>query len=412
MTATSIRRESIRAGRVYVQRHGEALVIVGVDARHLTGERGVARYTTELLRALAAEYPEDRWELFVPGRSDLPVLDELCAYPNVAARRHRLPGRALFGAAATTGRPRLDHLLSDRVDGIWVPAPAPVAISRDVPLMLTVHDLSFASRPGDFTAYERLWHRLARPRELARRAQRLIVPAAPIAGELSARWGVDHDRIRVVEEGISGPVGESDVPRTLRHFGLSAGDYVLTVGALEPRKAPDLLVRAYVRARAQGFQPLLVIVGEGRLASQLGAPGVRLLGRVDDAELDALYAGALALVVSSLLEGYCLPVREALARGTPAVVSDLPVFGRRLAPALLRYPTGDEGALVEALLRVAREPGLRERLAAAAVDAVAGVSWEHAARATHAVLAEAVTASPAGVLAASPAKPSPRERAL
>ena len=55
-----------------------------------------------------------------------------------------------------------------------------------------------------------------------------------------------------------------------------------------------------------------------------------VLGRVSDPELGALYAGALALVMPSLLEGYGLPVREALAHGTPAVISDLPVFGAEL----------------------------------------------------------------------------------
>jgi glycosyltransferase involved in cell wall biosynthesis len=131
-----------------------------------------------------------------------------------------------------------------------------------------------------------------------------------------------------------------------------------------------------------------VFAGEGRLADRLAGPGVRLLGRVSDAELDALYAGALALVMPSLLEGYGLPVREALARGTPAVISDLPVYGDELSPAVVRVAPGDEAALAEALLRI-DDDGVRGRLAQAAPEAVNGLTWAAAARRTRAVLAEA-----------------------
>jgi glycosyltransferase involved in cell wall biosynthesis len=150
-----------------------------------------------------------------------------------------------------------------------------------------------------------------------------------------------------------------------------------------------LLSTAFARACGDGLGAELVFAGDGRLAGQLSGAGVRLLGRVSDGELDALYSGALALVMPSLLEGYGLPVREALARGTPAIVSDLPVFGDELSDAVLRVPAGDEAALAEAMLRLARDGALRERLAQASRPAVAGLTWAAAARATRAVLAEA-----------------------
>src|SRR4051812_16673536 len=137
---------------------------VGVDARHLAHARGVARYTRSLLGALAAAYPADEWLAFVPGREPVRPI------PGAEMVRHPLPGRPLFGAAAVARRPRLDRLLGGDLDVVWVPAPAPVAVSAGVPVVLTVHDRSFELRPGDFTPYERLWHRLAPPPAPARRA--------------------------------------------------------------------------------------------------------------------------------------------------------------------------------------------------------------------------------------------------
>src|SRR4051812_46802628 len=157
---------------------------VGVDARHLTAGRGVARYTRALLRALAAAHPDDEWLAFVPGREPVPD-----APAGVTLVRHRLPGRALFGAAAVARRPRLDRLLRG-VDVVWAPAPAPLAVSAGVPLVLTVHDRSFEVRPGDFTPYERLWHRLARPRALTARASALGCDAEAARDHPPRAWGV------------------------------------------------------------------------------------------------------------------------------------------------------------------------------------------------------------------------------
>ena len=371
-----------------------------MDARALAGARGVTRYLRELLAALARVHPDDEWHLFAPGRGAV----ELELPLNVVAHRHVLPGRVLFGAAAVCGRPRLDRLLSVTPDVVWAPTIAPLALSPGVPLVLTIQDLSFELRPGDFTPYERAWHRLARPRALARRAARVIVLAAPTREQLVARWGLDAGRIEVVAPGVAVTAGTpalrgaqvpppgTATPGTPPPGTPPPGTYFLAVGALEPRKAPGLLVRAFSAARGAGLAAGLVFAGEGRLAGSLDGDGVSLLGRVSDAQLDALYRGARALVMPSLLEGYGLPVREALARGTPAVLSDLPVFGPELDAAVLRVAPGDEAALTAALLAIEREDGLRARLAAAAPGAVAGLSWDVAARRTRAVLAAAAGA--------------------
>src|SRR3954453_16299206 len=120
---------------------------------------------------------------FPPGRA------RVRGAAGVRVVRHRLPGRALFGAAAVARRPRLDRLLGG-VDVVWAPAPAPLALSLGVPLVLTVHDRSFEGRPGDFTRYERLWHRLARPRALAARAAAVACDAEAGRADLARAWGV------------------------------------------------------------------------------------------------------------------------------------------------------------------------------------------------------------------------------
>ncbi|UGS37429.1 glycosyltransferase family 4 protein [Capillimicrobium parvum] len=358
---------------------------VGIDARHLPEGRGVARYLQRTLAALAQGFPQDEWVALVPGRA------AVAAPGGVEVVRTRLPGRALFAAGALAGRPTLQRLLGG-VDVVWLPAPAPVALEPNAPYVLTVHDLSFEQRPSDYTAYERLWHRAGRLGALARGASQVVAVSGPTRDAVIERWGVPARRVEVVHPGAGavtnqGRAGVAPAPDAHR--------YLLFVGALEPRKAPELLAGAYARARAQGLDAELVLAGAGRLARRLeGRPGVRLLGRVDGARLDALYRGALAVVLPSWAEGFGLPPLEALSRGVPPVVSDLAVYDETLGSGALRFPRGDAEALSAALVQIGADAELRARLVDEGRRAMAPLSWEATARGVRDALAAAV--APAG----------------
>src|SRR3954464_10352480 len=107
---------------------------VAVDGRSLrtaAPARGVSVYLELLLGELRRAYPGDSLEPVVDGR--------------------------LWGvSAAAIGRPRLDRLAGG-CDVVWAPAPAPLAVSGGVPLVVTLQDRSWEQRPIDFTPYERLW---------------------------------------------------------------------------------------------------------------------------------------------------------------------------------------------------------------------------------------------------------------
>lgn len=368
---------------------------IAVDGRHLADGRGVARYTRETLRALRRLYPGDHWLVHAPGP-------------------HR--ARAQFGAAALLGRPRLDRLAiggrprRDRprvgrppsgrrgVDAVWVPAPAPVAVSPGVPLVLTVHDLSWVRRPADFTAYERLWHRLARPERLARRADAIVAVSRATARDVVAAWPGLEDRIAVAHPGVGRPPGASPAPSpdgrspggpraTPSAPGPGGRPYLLAVGALEPRKAPDVLADAHARS---GLDVDLVFAGAGRLARRLTGDRVQVLGEVDDAVLERLYAGALAVVHPAHHEGFGLPPLEALARGIPVVVADLPVYDETLGPAALRFRPGDADDLAATLRRIVRNDAERARIVELGQRAVARLTWEAAARGVREAIDRAV----------------------
>ncbi len=353
---------------------------VGVDGRALRAtrpRRGIAVYLEQLLAELARLHPEDEYRVLVSGVARAGAVPENVEVVGVGGS-----GRALHAAAALAGRPRLDRLLRGP-DLIWAPAPAPLAVSRETPFVLTVHDLSFVHRPRDYGAYERLWHAVARPRRLARRAQRVLTDSDAVRAELLDEWGLDPQRVRTVRP------GPGRVPAIAETAGGELAQ-VLAVGGLEPRKQPGLLLEAHRIAAERGLRAGLAFVGDGPLRGELQQAGATVLGRLRNEELDAAYADALCLACVSREEGFGFTPLEALAAGVPAVVSDLPVFRETLGDAALVVPADDADALATALLRLEREPELRETLVAAGRERVSLFSWERAARETRAVFEEAL----------------------
>jgi len=351
---------------------------VAIDARHLGQGRGIARYLEEMLAALAVEFPDDEWVAVVPGPR--PV----AAPSGVELRRTRLSSKALFTAAVITGRPRLEKLAGG-ADVCWIPAPAPVACGRRTPYVLTIHDLSFEVAAEDFTAYEQRWHRAARPRRLAERASAVVVDSDATGRALAeANWPLDPGRVSVVRAAPSTSVSAASTVEP------NSKGYLLYVGALEPRKGIKTLAEAVTIARGLGLTAPLLVVGDGRLAAEIeNVAGVKLVGRQSDAQLAELYAGALALVMPSTLEGFGLPPVEAATHGVVSVVSDLPVFRETLGDALLTFPVGDAPALAKALVLVSGDANLRSKLGAAAQQAVRSLTWQSSAQALHGVLADA-----------------------
>jgi glycosyltransferase involved in cell wall biosynthesis len=352
---------------------------VAIDARQLGQGRGIARYLEEMLTALVAGFPDDEWVAVVPGDREVSVPS------GIELRRTRLSSKPLFAAAALTGRPRLEKLARG-ADVTWLPAPAPVACGRRTPYVLTVHDLSFELRPEDFTAYERRWLKAARPRRLAQRSARIVVDSEATATDLiEAGWEVDAAKLTVIRAAPSAALLGAQAE------GAESGrGYLLYVGALEPRKGLDTLAEATTIARRSGLTAPLLVVGEGRLASEIEAvAGVRLLGRQSDEQLAQLYSGALALVMPSRLEGFGLPPVEAAAHAVPSVISDLPVFRETLGDAALTFPVGDAEALAKALVLISGDSALRARVGEEARLAVDNLSWTSAASSLRAVLSEA-----------------------
>ena len=277
---------------------------------------------------------------------------------------------------------------------------------REVPAVLTVHDLIFHRMPEHHKPLNRWYLRWTLPL-YCRRVDHIIAVSNATRQDLMAAYQLPAEKITVIHEAADPrfrPQPRNVQERVQVAYGLPER-YILYVGTIEPRKNLELLLAAWAPLYQSGACPPLVIVGkrgwlsEGFFAALESSPareGVHLTGYVSDADLPAIYSGATLFVWPSLYEGFGLPPLEAMACGVPVVCADVSSMPEVVGEAALRIDPTNEESLREGLLRLAREPELQEDLRARGLARAATFSWARAAQETLCVYDRILSHTPRG----------------
>jgi glycosyltransferase involved in cell wall biosynthesis len=256
---------------------------------------------------------------------------------------------------------------------------APLAFPRNV---VVIHDAAVLRHPGWYSAAYSAWQRRLLPR-IARRALHVITVSEFSRAELRELLGIE--RVNVVTGGVDGAFAPHADPEGARAALGLARPYVLCVASHTARKNLAALVPAARALAADGVEVVVAGGSRPQFAGERGLESLRLLGRVPDALLPGLYAGAEAFALPSLYEGFGLPVLEAMASGVPVVAARTSALPETCGgAALLVAPEGEAFRAALAALLGDREE--RERLRAAGLARAAGLDWDATARAVDAVM--------------------------
>jgi glycosyltransferase involved in cell wall biosynthesis len=350
-----------------------------------SGLAGGRVYCEGLLRGLASVADEHEYVVFTRRGVVLPLLPPRFTQFEAPVSPHGNLGRTLW--EFTRLPVHIKRLGCHLVHGLGGLSPR----GKNCPLVLTVHDLIYHHFPESVPLGPRLFLRWMLPR-LARRADIIITPSHNTARDVVTILGVPSDRIRVIAEG-PGQVFERihDLERiqpVLAKHGIRL-PYILSVCRAYPHKNLAGLLLAFACLDRRDVQ--LVLVGDrptqvselNYLASALRlGQNVLFTGFLPKSDLDALYSAASVFAFPSLIEGFGLPVLEAMASGAPVVASNLTSIPEVAGDAALLTDQRDPAAFAALLEQVLDSVDLQETLRQRGLARARTFSWERAGRQT------------------------------
>jgi glycosyltransferase involved in cell wall biosynthesis len=346
-----------------------------LDMRPLQGPsaaRGVGTYAAGLLQGLISAGFDSNLTLLLDA--DLPEPPLPGGSFRLAGSRRRYHGQlSAYEEAVALGsdlqrlRPDVYHAIDLRL-----PGRAPCA------LVVTLHDLIPWAWGGRLMRGERFRFWLGK--RLLRRADAVIAVSQATADDGVRYAGVDPRRISVVPEAADSVFepkpGAAD--RVRERWSLEPG-YLLFVGALDARKDPAGLLRAWAVAKEGRPQLGLAIAGAPGRQAPPAMPGAAMLGRLDNLELADLYTAAGCLVFPSRYEGFGLPCLEAMACGCPVAAYRNSSVPEVVDDAGKLVADGDADALGRAAAELISDPEPARR---AGLERVKAFSWRKTARLT------------------------------
>jgi glycosyltransferase involved in cell wall biosynthesis len=377
---------------------------IGVDCRALSKQKtGIGYYIWEVLNEWGKQQIDHELVLYSPFDFELP---DGIRNSNVCYRKRLFPVRPRELWMHTV-LPL--QMLRDRIDVYWGPNYAMPAFGVNVPTVLTVHDMVYKVYPKSLRYVTYLHNRIGL-QMYTRFCSRIIADSENTKGDLVRYLNLPEERITVIPLGVSDRFTKHSEPevdkRMLANVGLSAGEYLLTSGTLEPRKNLDRVIRAFQVARASrggkgNFVEKLVIVGSdgwGGVKEELekvADPQIVHLGYVSDEMLAVLYRSARAFVYMSLYEGFGLPPLEAMRCGTPVLVSNASSLPEVVADCgLYADPLSVEDIAVKMAEIVGPEG--QSRLSRAGLERARGMAWSRTAAEIQHVLEASYTARTTG----------------
>ncbi len=236
--------------------------------------------------------------------------------------------------------------------------------------LVTMHDTIFVRYPELYSpTYRRLFSR--KVQYACDHATRIIAISEQTKQDLIRFFHADETKISVVYQGCSNrfrqPVTDEQVASAKAKYGLP-DDYIIDVGAIEPRK--NLRNLLYAMAETHIDLPLVAVGGRSKYAEQMRALAARLgvsltlLHGVPFADFPALYKGAICLVYPSLFEGFGIPILEAMCVGTPVLTSKGSCFEETGGDAALYADPNDPIAIGLQLQRLLNDTNLRQQMVA------------------------------------------------
>jgi glycosyltransferase involved in cell wall biosynthesis len=364
---------------------------IGIDARLVYYTRaGIGQYTLHLADALARSFPGDQFTLLQDRRHRQPLVkaDNVAVATSFVPSHHRLEQRLL---------PLI--MRGIHTDVFHSPDFIP-PLQMPGRFIITIHDLAFLIYPHFLTQDSaRYYGQIDRA---VRHASQIIAVSESTKNDVVRMLGAPEEKISVIHEAadpVFVPLDRQTALQYVRSIYGIPDEFILFVSTIEPRKNVSGLLRAYRRlVDDYKLTPPLVLVGsKGWLYDDVEAevgrlqlePYCHFLGRVSTPDLLNLYNAARCLIHPAFYEGFGLTPLEAMACGTPTVVSNVSSLPEVVGDAALLVDPRHDEEITVALWRILTDQALWLELQTKGFQRAAAFSWDRAAEQTMAVYQKA-----------------------
>jgi glycosyltransferase involved in cell wall biosynthesis len=302
---------------------------IGIDIRALAPSKrsGVGNYIFHAVQHILQADHENNYYLFSAGRrKKLKLPGELKAdniqHIHKSISNKLLNLRFLFGLG-----PNLDSFFPVKLDCLWLPNINFIKIDKKLPLMLTIHDLSFLHSKHFYSLKRKWWHKLVNVKQLINQANKIIAVSHNTKRDIVRFFTIAENKIEVIYPGASVMPMDKDRAKALIAPYKIKEHYWLYLGTLEPRKNIEGIIKAFDRYHKEYPQAELVLVGnkgwiyQKLLSNVRKRSYIKYLGFVDSPTKDALYFLSQGLLWPSFYEGFGFPPLEATFHQVPVITS-------------------------------------------------------------------------------------------
>jgi glycosyltransferase involved in cell wall biosynthesis len=345
------------------------------------GRHGIARYGTELTKALQALDTSHRLLLLTRQGNEFEDLRQAgTSVHRCSARPYSLEEQLLVPLTVARLQPDIYHCLTYACP-LFVPCPT----------LFNIYDLLPLERPQEFSRGLRLYYR-GFVRWSAKRAQRIVTASSYTSSSICERLPVPSHKVHVISAGGDHvrelPVSDRD-ERAYREINPRDLDYFLSVGNPRPHKNMLFSIRCFLQSKSMRQRRVrYVLVGEQHpsvydyVESRDREGQIHLAGEVSEGLLCLLYERAIALLCPSLGEGFCLPVAEAMQFGLPVIAANEGALPEVLGHTGILLPLDSVPRWQEAFESVHTSRKQGSWNPSSVVERAGQFSWQKAARQT------------------------------
>jgi len=372
---------------------------IGIDIRCLAEGRrtGVEEYTLGLLKELLHTGGDHQYVLFFNSWKLAPrFLQALAHHGNVTLKAYRLPNKLLNFCLWYLRFPTLDWLMGG-VDVVFLPNQNFVGVSRQVPLVVTAHDLSFELFAETFSWKQRFWHYFVNFRGLTRRATKVLAVSHSTKRDIVDTYGTGEHKIKVIPSGYDTRCqvidrNNENLIAVQKRYQLPF-KYILSFATFEPRKNLISVIEAYEEFIKQNpTSPYhLVLAGSPgwekralyrRIRNSAVGEKIHLIGFVSEEDKPGVYNLASVFVYPSVYEGFGFPPLEAMACGVPVIVSHSSSLPELVADAGILIDPYRPQEIFDAFEALLKDTELAALLRARGLERATQFSWARTARET------------------------------